>query len=272
MKTRIKGTLVATTLAVLATGLSGCAQLLLGGLTAAQALQPISDDHEVQIGRSAAQELLNDPKTEVVTDSGLTAYVKEVGGRMAANSERPTLPWAFYVVKDAELNAFALPGGQIFVTTGALKAMRNEAELAGVLGHEVAHVAHKHGIEKLKQAMVAQGLAIATLGSSPDLVQKAGSIALTLVLNGQGRSAELEADRFGTLYQAHDHYNPKALGDFLQTIEATSGSTPAWLGVLSTHPPISERLETIRQTIAQNHLSGTLTREPDFLNATRSLR
>ena len=268
----MKKTLLTSVLLALMLSTSGCAQLLIGGLTAAQALQPISEAQEIQIGQAAAQEVLSDPKTRLYTDTRTNAYVTAVGERMAARSERPSLPWEFRILDDPALNAFALPGGQIFITTGALKAMKNEAELAGVLGHEVAHVAHKHGIDKLKQAMVAKGLLIATLGSSAELLQQAGAIALQLVLNGQGRSAELEADRYGTLYEARENYNPHALGDFLQTISTTSGETPAWLGALSTHPPLTERLETIRQTIAQNHLSGTQTRTDEFLAGTASLR
>lgn len=268
----MKKTLLATTLAVMTLATSGCAQLLLGGLTAAQALQPITDEQEIEIGRSAAHEVLNDSKTRVYTHSGVNAYVREVGMRMASRSERPTLPWEFRIVEDPALNAFALPGGQIFITTGALKAMKNEAELAGVLGHEVAHVAHKHGIEKLRQAMIAQGIATATLGSTPQVAQQAGAIALTLVLNGQGRNAELEADRYGTMYEARENYNPQALGDFLRTIDSTSGGTPAWLGALSTHPPLNERLETIRLTIEQHKLSGALMRASEYLTATSPLR
>ncbi len=268
----MKKTLFASTLALATLASTGCAQLLLGGLTAAQALQPISDEQEIEIGRGAAHEVLNDSKTEVYTHSGVNAYVQGVGKRMAARSERPSLPWEFRVIQDPALNAFALPGGQIFITTGALKAMKNEAELAGVLGHEVAHVAHKHGIEKLKQAMVAQGVAIATLGSSPQIAQQAGSIALQLVLNGQGRSAELQADRYGTIYGAGESYSPPALGDFLKTIHASSGATPTWLGALSTHPPLEERLETIRQTIEENRLSGSVIRQSEFLAATAPLR
>ncbi|MNK68445.1 TPR repeat-containing protein YfgC precursor [compost metagenome] len=268
----MKKTLLATTLTLATLGSAGCAQLLTGGLTAAQALQPISEAQEIEIGRSAAQEVLNDSKTRLYTHSSVNAYVREVGMRMASRSERPGLPWEFRIVEDAALNAFALPGGQIFITTGALSAMKNEAELAGVLGHEVAHVAHKHGIEKLKQAMIAQGIATATLGSTPQLAQQAGAIALTLVLNGQGRGAELEADRYGTLYEARENYNPQALGDFLRTIDTTSGGTPAWLGVLSTHPSLNERLETIRQTIEQHKLSGNLTKESEYLTSTSPLR
>ncbi len=268
----MKKTLLVMSLAMVTMSLAGCSQLLAGGLTAAQALQPISDEQEVEIGISAAQEYLYETETRMYTNPGVNAYVKAVGKRMAARSERPDLPWEFRVVEDAALNAFALPGGQIFITTGALKAMKNEAELAGVLGHEVAHVAHRHGIDKVKQQMVTQGLVIATLGASPELVQQAGAIALTLVMNGQGRGAELEADRYGTLYEARENYDPEALGDFLQTITPTSGDAPAWIGALSTHPPLDERLDTIRQTIIQNHLSGSQTRRTEFLAGTAPLR
>lgn len=268
----MRKTLLAASLALATLSGTGCAQLLLGGLTAAQALQPISEEQEIEIGRSAAQEVLNDSETHVYTNPTVNAYVRSVGKRMAARSERPGLPWEFRVVEDPALNAFALPGGQIFITTGALKAMKNEAELAGVLGHEVAHVAHKHGIAKLQQAMVAQGVVIATLGSSPQIAQQAGVIALSVVLNGQGRTAELEADRYGTIYEARENYLPTALGDFLETITQASGETPRWLGALSTHPPLNERLETIRQTISQNRLSGSLVRQSEFMAGTAPLR
>lgn len=252
-------------------GGSGCAQLLLGGITAAQALQPISDEQEVQIGTAAMQELLADPKTRRYTGTALNQYVTRIGQGLAADTGRASLPWEFFILESPDLNAFALPGGKIAITTGALAAMRNEAELAAVLAHEIAHVVERHGIEQLKRAMVARGVAIAALGTSPQVAQVAGSLALQIVLNGYGRDAELEADRAGVVLASENRYDPNALGGFLETLAQRSGETPGWLVPLSTHPPISERLAQIRETIRERQLSGSVTEAEEFRRMTAPL-
>lgn len=250
----------------------GCAQLLLGGLVAGQALAPISDEQEVAIGRSAAQEVLGDPGTPSYPNATLASYVQVVGMRVAQRSQRPTLPYEFHVIASSELNAFALPGGQIFVTTGALKAMKSETELAGVLAHEVTHVALRHGIDQLRRAMLAQGIAIAALGSTPALAQQAGKIALDLVLKGYSRTAEDEADRYGVLYSSAAGYDPQGLSSFLNTLAVTLGDTPKAFEPLSDHPIISERVKRISQIIAEQHLTGTEVGAEVFVSRTQPLR
>lgn len=251
---------------------TGCAQLLVGGLTAAQALQPISDEQEVAIGNAALEKLAQDPKFRLYTGEALNRYVAGVGMRLAKQTSRPDLPWRFGIQVSSDLNAFALPGGIIVVTTGALQAMRNEAELAAVLAHEIGHVVERHGIEQLKRAMVAQGLAIAALGSSPEVAQAAGVLALQIVLNGYGRSAELEADRFGVLLAAAEGYDPTALGAFLETIAARSAEAPGWLVPLSTHPTVQERLERLRALVSERKLTGSKTNAPPFKRETAPWR
>jgi len=256
---------------VFSVGMTGCAQLLVGGLTAAQALQPISDEQEVAIGNAALQQMVQDPNFRLYTGEALNQYVAGVGASLAQKTSRANLPWRFGILASPDLNAFALPGGIIVVTTGALQAMKNEAELAAVLSHEIGHVVERHGIEHLKRAMVAQGLAIAALGTSPQIAQAAGSIALQIVLNGYGREAEFEADRFGAQLASQNGYDPDALVGFLETIAARSGETPGWLVPLSTHPTVEQRVETIRQIVREQKLTGTKTNTEEFERQTRPL-
>lgn len=250
----------------------GCAQVLLGGLVAGQALAPISDEQEIAIGRSAAQEVLADPKTPAFANTQVASYVQGVGMKVAQRSERPGLPYQFHVIASSELNAFALPGGQIFITTAALKAMKNEAELAGVLAHEVTHVAHRHGIEQLRRAMLAQGIAIAALGSTPALAQQAGKIALELVLKGYSRTAEDDADRYGAIFSSGASYDPNGLSTFLDTLAQTLGDTPKAFEPLSDHPIISERIKRISQIIAEQRLTGAQLNTETYLSQTQPVR
>jgi predicted Zn-dependent protease len=250
---------------------TGCAQLLIGGLTAAQALQPISDEQEVAIGNAAVQQLAADPNFRLYSGQALNQYVARVGLDLARDTSRANLPWRFGVVVSDDLNAFALPGGVICVTTGALKAMKNEAELAAVLAHEIAHVVERHGIDQMKRAMVAQGLAIAALGTSPQIAQAAGSIALQIVLNGYGRDAEFEADRVGAQLAAANRYDPEALVGFLQTIAARGGETPGWLVPLSNHPTVQQRVQAIEAIVREKKLTGSVTNASQFKRETAPL-
>ncbi len=250
---------------------TGCAQLLVGGLTAAQALQPISDAQEVQIGNQAVRQILADPKTRLYPGEALNQYVTRIGRQLAQETSRSGLPWRFGIIESPDLNAFAVPGGAIFVTTGALAAMKNEAELAAVLAHEITHVVERHGIDQLKRAMVAQGLAIAALGTSPQIAQAAGSIALRIALNGYGRDAEFESDRLGVVLAAANGYDPQALADFLATIARRSGETPGWLVPLASHPPVSQRIEAIAQIVRERKLTGSVRNTESFKRMTAPL-
>src|SRR5215217_2729298 len=168
----------------LAAGLLSCAR---NPVTGKSELALVSESQEIQMGKQAAQEvaqtigLYNDPKLE--------AYVAGIGKRMAAASERPNLPWEFHVVDDASVNAFALPGGFIYVTRGLLGAINDEAELATVVGHEIGHVTHRHSVEQMSKAQLAQlGLGLGSV-FSPQIAQFAGvaSQGLQLLFLKYGR-------------------------------------------------------------------------------------
>jgi len=234
---------------------SGCAQLIVGGLNILQGILPVSKDQEIAMGAAAAEQILSSPQVRLYDNPQVLAYVQRVGMKMVQQSGRPDLPWRFYVIVSPKQNAFALPGGFIFITTGALQAMTNEAQLAGVLGHEIGHVAARHGVEQIRRALIARGLLISTLGTSPQAAQIAGQIGAQIVLRGYGREAELEADRLGARYAARANYDPRQLESYLQVL-AQKGEAPAWLVPLETHPTIGDRIRNLEVTIATQHLQG----------------
>ncbi|HEY9855575.1 MAG TPA: M48 family metallopeptidase [Stenomitos sp.] len=258
--------LLACALAFSVATTSGCVQLIIGGLNILQGLLPVSRDQEIAMGAAAAQQLLSSPQVRLYDNPQVLAYVQRVGMAMVRQSGRTDLPWRFYVVVAPEQNAFALPGGFVFITTGALQAMSNEAELAGVLGHEVGHVAARHGVEQIRRALVARGFLISTLGTSPQAAQIAGQIVAQIVLKGYGREAELEADRLGARYAARAGYDPRQLEAFLQVL-AKQGEPPGWLMPLETHPTIADRLQNLDRTIASQNLHGNELGQDSFRTA-----
>ena len=149
--------------AALAAGpIASCAR---NPVTGKNELSLVSESQEIQMGQQAAQEVAQ--TIGFVENPALQEYVAGIGKRMAAKSERPNLPWEFHVVNDAAVNAFALPGGFIFVTRGLLAYMNNEAELASVLGHEIGHVTARHSVQQISKAQLATlGLGLGSILSS----------------------------------------------------------------------------------------------------------
>jgi predicted Zn-dependent protease len=239
----------AAAFAVLGAGpLVGCGNVAEGVLTAAPAFF-ISDQQEIALGLQAAQQVV--AEGQVYQDPALAAYVQRIGMQAAAKTDRAGLPWTFTVMQADEPDAFALPGGYVFLTTGIIRRMKDEAELAGVLSHEVGHVAERHSVELIQQAALAEGVQAAVLGQNSGTTTLIANVVRTLVLRGYGRSKELEADRVGAQIAASNGYDANALGDMLTTLENESGGTPAWMQPLSTHPTLDERLSGLRTTIAQ---------------------
>lgn len=223
--------------------------LLRGAAIAAQGLF-ITERDEIQLGKATAIQILQQmPQAQ---DPTLQAYVTAVGRRVAAQSERPNLPYQFFVIESSDVNAFAAPGGFVFVTTGALQLMTNEAQLAGVLGHEIAHVAKKHSLQAIRKTLIAQGIATAILTDSPtQLTAIAANIGATLILRGFDRKAELEADSVGALYALRTGYDPKALSGFLTALAQKSGETPTWLVPVANHPRSDDRVKRLQALLSQ---------------------
>jgi predicted Zn-dependent protease len=232
----------AVPVSIVALTISGCA---LNPATGKRQLSLISEQQEIQMGRQAAAEIQS--TLGFVDDAELQAYVQRIGRQEAAISERPNLPWEFHVVDDPTPNAFALPAGFIYVTRGMMALMTSEAELAGVLGHEIGHVTARDTVNQLSKQQFAQlGLGLGTI-FVPQM-QQFSSLAgagLNLLFLKYGRDDEREADRLGFEYMRKRGYDVSEFGDVFASLErleaAQQSALPSWL---STHPSPGERVET----------------------------
>src|SRR6185369_17390641 len=150
-------------------GPSGCAR---NPVTGKNELSLVSESQEIEMGKQSAQQV--EQTIGYYNDPAVQQYVSQIGLKMAKASERPNLPWEFHVVNDASVNAFALPGGFIYVTRGLMTAINDEAELATVVGHEIGHVTNRHSVQQISKAQVAQlGLGIGSI-LSPSVARVAG--------------------------------------------------------------------------------------------------
>lgn len=229
-------------LALCAAALAACAT---NPVTGERQLALISESQEIQMGQQAAQEV--GQSLGLVEDDALQAYVQRLGARLAAESERPGLPWTFRVVDDPTPNAFALPGGYIFMTRGMMNLIDSEAELAAVLGHEIGHVTARHSVTQISRAQLAQlGLGVGSI-LFPSAAQQLGGLAsggLQLLFLSHGRDAERQADELGFRYALREGYDVREMDDIfavLQRIGETEGRSPvpSWA---ATHPAPEERI------------------------------
>ena len=210
----------------------------------------ISESEEIEMGREA-----DGPITEsfgLYESEALRAMVTNLGNDMASRSERPALPWSFKLVDDPMVNAFALPGGFIFITRGIMAALNSEAELAGVIGHEIGHVTARHSASQMSRQQFQQiGLGVGSILSS-DVASVAGvlSAGLGLLNLRYSRGDESQSDELGVRYMTRAGYDPNALVGVFQTLALAGGgggSVPGWA---TTHPDPVNREEDIREIIA----------------------
>jgi predicted Zn-dependent protease len=212
----------------------------------------ISESQEIEMGRQGAAEVT--ATIGLYANGTLQGYVNRIGQTLAATTERPRLPWEFHVVDDASVNAFALPGGFIFVTRGLLAHMTTEAELASVLGHESGHVAARHSVQQMsRQQVAAIGLGVGSVLSPA--IAKYGQVAgagLGLMFLKYGRDDETQADRLGFRYALADGYDTRqmiSVFEMLQRAEqlAGGGRLPEWQ---STHPDPGNRIAAVQALVA----------------------
>lgn len=249
--------------------------LALGWLGSACATNPatgdrelslIGESQEIAMGREADQDV--QASIGVYEDPELAAYVEAVGKRLAAASERPELPWTFRVVDDPAVNAFALPGGFIYVTRGLLGTLNTEAELAAVLGHEIGHVTARHAVNRISRAQLAGlGLGIGMI-LSPELAQfgDLANLGLNLLFLKYSRDDERESDVLGLRYVQSSGYDADAMVDVFSQLERAgelgeSQRVPGWL---ATHPSPEERGRRAADLIAAlpaETRAGTVERE-----------
>ena len=250
-------------------GMSGALACATNPVTGKKELALVSESQEVAMGRQGAAEVV--AAIGLYPNAALQGYVNRIGLALAATTERPGLPWQFQVVDDASLNAFALPGGFIFVTRGLLAHMTNEAELASVLGHESGHVSARHSVQQMsRQQVAAIGLGVGSVLSPA--IAKYGQIAgagLGLLFLKYGRDDETQSDQLGFRYALAGGYDTRemiSVFQMLQRAEALGGGgrLPEWQ---STHPDPGNRIAAVQALVAaqSRNWSTMKVAGPEFL-------
>lgn len=208
-------------------------------------------EDEIRIGKQVAGDLLG--AAPLVKDDTLQQYVNSVGRWIALQSGRPDLPWKFGVIESEDINAFAAPGGYVFLTKGLYKRLNNEAELAGVLAHEIAHVSKKHHLDLLKKSaligMLAQSVSKEVKGDAG--VQNLIGNGAEMLARGLDKEAEFEADRIGVVFAAQSGYDAWGLPTVLQDM-ATINAKDGRLALLyKTHPSAADRLARLGEAVGE---------------------
>ena len=241
---------VAASLAVALLSLWGCAT---NPATGKPQIALISEQQEIEMGREYDQQIQQ--QLGLYRDPKLQDYVNRIGQRLAAASERPNLPWTFRVIDDPVVNAFAIPGGHVYVTRGLMTHLTSEAELASVIGHEIGHVTARHSVEQMSKQQLAQIGLLAGMIVSPTVAQYGDLAAqgLQVMFLKYSRDDERQADGLGLRYMYQQNYDPREMPRVFETLRRVSqsqgsGRIPGWL---STHPTEEERIRTISGQVAR---------------------
>jgi beta-barrel assembly-enhancing protease len=218
-------------------GVSGCAALGLGGFNL------ISIQDEWQMGQQIEREI--NAQVPLSRNSALNNQVTRIGQRIVSQTDMANLPWRFYVIDQGDVNAFNAPGGLVYVNRGLIEAARNEAELAGVLAHEIAHGVARHGTRRLSQQYGMAIIASLVLGQDPGLLSQ---IATAIIAGGAqaqfSQRDEYEADRLGIRFMAAANYDPRGLVSFFRTLQEMQQRQPGSVErFFATHPPTPDRIE-----------------------------
>ena len=222
----------------------------------------ITDEEEIDIGREIATNV--EAQFGVYHNPTQLNRVAAIGQAILPHTDRSHLPYTFTLLDTAEINAFAVPGGFIYVTRGMLDFVRSDDELAGVIGHEIAHVARRHGASRLETFALAEATARRLVESEPRLgdiyATEEGRFATEmtafLLFNGWSRQQEFEADEYGTIYMARAGYDPQAIIHLFNRMERifASGDDDALSRLFRTHPPFPDRVQRIEHVIVENGL------------------
>lgn len=235
-------------------GPAGAASIDLGrifdiGKDVVTAASGLSEEEEIAVGREVAGRTLG--AAPLVADPELQAYVNRVGRWVAAQAERPDLPWHFGVIDSAAINAFAAPGGYVLMTRGLYEILDDEAQLAGVLGHEIGHIVRRHHITIMQQsAAISAGAKIAQSDDRSYLVNNLVGTGAEVFARSLDKDAEFEADRIGLVLAARAGYNPYALVDVLHKLAARGAEDQALALLFATHPAPGERLTHLGDALA----------------------
>ncbi len=218
------------------------------GRDAVTAVAGVSDEEELAMGREIAGRMLG--AAPLVNDAALQSYVNRVGRWVAMQSERPGLPWRFAVIDTASINAFAAPGGYVLVTRGLYDILDNEAQLAGVLAHEIGHIVRRHHVTVMqKSAALSAGAQLAQRDNRSALVNNMIGTGAEVFARGLDKTAEYEADAIGVVLTARAGYNPFALIDVLHKLAARGAADGSLALLFKTHPLPGERLEQLGEAV-----------------------
>jgi predicted Zn-dependent protease len=266
---------------VTALALSGCAANPVSGK---QDFVMMSEQQEIALGRSSDADVRKQYK--VYANPALQSYVDRVGQKVAEHSHRPNIHYHFTVLDTPEINAFALPGGYVYITRGILAYLNSEAEMAAVLGHEVGHVTARHGVRQQSAAQAANiGISIVSI-FVPQLNNQVGhDLSNTLgsaLLSGYGRDHELEADRLGAQYLARSGYDPQAMirvigvlknqEAFDAVIAKQEGREPShYHGTFASHPDNDTRLQQVVGEASNLKVANPSENKTEFLKQTEGL-
>lgn len=251
--------------------LAACGTPVVNPVTGKTERTVMDEQQEIAAGREAHQQVLQE--FGVYDKPQLQAYVSGVGNKLAQQSHRANLPWTFTVLDSAEINAFALPGGYVYITRGIMAYLESEAELAGVIGHEIGHVTARHGAQRATRGQTAGfGVLAATvlgavlesqgLGGATDLASQASQAAAAGYIASYSREQELQADQLGAEYLARNRYDPNNMVEVIGVLKsqeqfaadaaraeggAVAGQRNSWL---ASHPSNDQRLQEIRRIAA----------------------
>ena len=242
----------------------------------------LSESWERSVGPQYHQQILRE--YSVYNDPELQAYVNRIGQRLAAKSHRPDLPFTFTLLDSPQVNAFATPGGYVYITRGIMAYMTKESHLAGVIGHEIGHITARHGAQRAAQQQVA-GLgaaAVAVLTGSNEL-SRASNLLGGALISGYGRSQELQSDSLGAQYIAKNNYTPDDMIDVIgilknqelfnrQRAQAEGRQVQSYHGLFSTHPKNDARLQGVIAAAEQyRDLSQAAPDDGEFLRLTNGM-
>ena len=206
----------------------------------------VSEQEERKIGEDVSAKIRQ--RFGVVQSAPVHKYVTLVGATLAKQSERPALPWTFIVLDTDGVNAFASPGGIIHITRGALGLIKSEAELAGVLAHEIGHVAHKHTVNAIRKNKAVQLGTSETMSDRGPFLDKIANKAYEMVLENKfDRGDEMDADKVSVTLTEKAGYAPGTLAAFLTRLDDRNTDQPAQNGLFASHPETKERIETIKK-------------------------
>lgn len=251
--------MIRSALLLLALAASACSITQRRAAEKAIAQSLISDEQEFQLGFQVHEQLKKD-NTKFLQNQAVELYVDSLASKLAgeANKERQ-VGWKWFVIDDPQtVNAFATPGGRVYVYTGLLLAADSEAEIVGVLGHEMGHVVGRHSARQLVAAYGLETVANMALGqNAAEVAQLTAGLAGKTAQLAYGRDMELEADQYGARYSSRAGYDPRGLATFFEKLKAKYGDTGPVMTFFSSHPANSDRINRVTALIAEEQLTGT---------------